>query len=475
MKRPILPRAVWILLLLAAGSVRGAWLEGLRWFEHDGYTRVVFDVSEPVEFRVAPALDKGYVDVILQGELSRRMPEEKTIGARGVIDARQLRATSTSLTWRLRCENVARVSHMALDESPYKVVVDFHPAGAAEPPPARRAAAGPAAAPVRPAAEESAAPARRPAAEPAAARPAAQDDAEARYSGLGAEAKRRLIVGELLMQLGDTVQASAQLELAAAAAPEHPWTAWLLAACRLAAGDEYRARRLLEPLAENGDYRERALAKLAALTPPDAGGLVPGGEAREEDLSAYLAVLRRGRPLAPGDLYARPEPARPSRGAFGLGLALGALVGAGGWGLQLLLQRGREAARQRRSILADSAVAPAADLPRAAAVAAGAGAVAAGARGEDYAEVSRRVREELEQHMRAIEEPLKSSAGTPISAKDAAGPVEEDEDLSLEGQVYRMADQRRSIVEIAEELNMGVDEVRLVLELREQAGQLGNT
>lgn len=455
-------------LLLAAGGLQAAWLEGLRWFEHDGYTRVVFDLSEAVEFRVAPALDKGYVDVILQGELSRRMPEEKAIGARGVLSARQLRATSTSLTWRILCEDVTRVTKMALDESPYKVVVDFHVAGAAP-----AAAPGRAAPAVQPAIERPVAPPEvRPRSEAApaktaAARPAddARAQAEARYAGLSADPKRRLIVGELLLQLGDTVQALPQLERAAALAPDHPYAAWLLGAAYLSTGDEYRARLQFEKLVEDAEWGEGARARLADLTPPDPAGVVPGGEIREADLSEFLAVLRAGRNLEPADLYAPPK---ASGGAgFWPGLLLGSLLGIVGWGLQQLWLRQRSLDAKRRQIVADSQKGGGSN---------GSAAAAAGLAGIDYSDVSRRVREELEQHMLDLEKPLKASGKEPIpsaGAQPAAKGVDL-ESLSLEERVYLMADQRRSIVEIAEELNMGVDEVRLVLELREQAGQLGN-
>lgn len=454
--------AGWILLailLLASSPLQAAWLEGLRWFEHGSFTRVVFDLSEAVEFRVAPALDKGYVDVILQGELSRRMPEEKAIGARGVISARQLRATSTSLTWRILCEDVTRVSKMALDESPYKVVVDFHFANGAS----ERSVTEP---------KPKAAPAQvrgeaKPTSEPRATEPtveAARREAESRYVGLAADPKRRLIVGELLLQLGDTLQALPQLEQTAQLVPSHPYTTWLLSMAYLATGDRYRAKRSLERLVDDGDWGDLAKERLAALTPAKPTEPLPGGDIREADLGEFIDILRKGRDLAPQDLYTQPSPPRSGRG-FWPGLLLGSLLGLIGWGLQQLWIRQSSLERKRQAIVRDSK----SKIPDPAPAVAGLGAV-------DYADVSRRVREELEQHMRDIQDPVKPSADLPITEEDPLiGAEGDDESLSLEDRVYRMADQRRSIVEIAEELNMGVDEVRLVLELREQAGQLGNS
>jgi hypothetical protein len=467
--RSILPLWLMFLLLLPATATRAAWLEGLRWFEHAGFTRVVFDLSQAVDFRVAPSLKDGYVDVILQGELSRRMPEQREINARGVLSARQLRATSTSLTWRIQCENIARVSQFSLDETPYKVVVDFHRLDAAPSPPAAEASPAaekrPAPAPAKPI--KAATPRSKPAAMPVGL-PAGQD---ARFEGLGEDLRRRLLIGELLLESRDTSQAIPHLERVQAGAAGHAWTRWLLACSHQAIGDDYRARRLFEDLADIEAYAPAVAERLDALRPPDARGVLSGGDLREEELVEYLAVLRRGRILDPADLYRTEEPS-PGGHGFWPGLLLGALLGIVIWGLQQLWLRQRDLGQRQRAIVAESlaaagSVAPTLDRrdpPP----------------GVDYADVSRRVREELEQHLQEIQrEAPRDEAPRNGGHADHRAPVTEPgrerEVLSLEEQVYRLADQRRSIVEIAETLNMGVDEVRLVLELREQAGQLGNS
>jgi hypothetical protein len=474
-----------VFLLLPA---RAAWLEGIRWFRHADYTRVVFDLSAPAEYRISERLKDGYVDVILQGDLTRRMAEEIAIQEGGVQFARQLRKTSTSLTWRIQVEGMVRVRHMALDEKPYKVAVDFYsaPAGKststpkapvqakakAETRPASGAKAKPAgttkvqakggpAVPAKTAvsashgAQDKPTPAKEPVKEKGSA-------GEARLEGLASDERRRVLVGELLLQLGDSAGAMPYLEQVASHAPSHAWTRFLLAQAYLSKGDQYRAQQLLEPLKGKAEWATLLEGVERRLHPPDAQGLVPGGEIREEDLSYFLNVLRQGAGLGTKDIYAKPEPPAPAGGgggSMGLTLFLGALAGAGVFGGLEMRRRRLEKQRERQRILED-------DSPRRPAP------MFVGEDDADYGAVARRVREELDQvlHKEGSEHSDMESLGHPRPSRESAAPAR----LSLEEQVYRLADQKKSIVEIAEELNLGVDEVRLHLELREQAGTINN-
>lgn len=549
-------RRIWCLLVgcLLAASAQAVWLEGVRWFKHEAFVRVVFDLSAPAQYRISERLQDGYVDLVLQGELNRRMPEEIRIGESGVIAARQLRKTSTSLTWRVQVEGMARVKHMAIEETPYKIAIDFYPAsgkGAAakvvrpkaetqvaedkaiKPQASKTADAKAAGAKAAASKGEAASPksgAHR-AAEPAkgaasaskhdaakaksAPDPKAKSQAEAkaraeeaakakaqaealaaakaaeeakireqakaaasvqlppeelRLAGLGTDERRRLQVGELLLQLGDTSGARPYLEKVAEHKPDHAWTRILLAQTFLANGDEYRARQLLEPLLKASQWKDRVEPMLARLTPPDAQGQVPGGEMPEEDLSFYLGVLRQGGGLKPAELYreAPEEVAEPAKGSFLSGTFVGALLGVVAFAVAEWRRRKQMDRLVRERIMGEpSAAAPSF---------AGLGIQSSA----DMTEVSRRVREELEQVMQAersdaanrgdvagrSQEP--SFASVFEAASNAPAPD------SLEERIYSLSDQRKSIVEIAEELNLGVDEVRLHLSLREQAGQVAN-
>ncbi|MFA7330808.1 MAG: tetratricopeptide repeat protein [Candidatus Delongbacteria bacterium] len=479
------------LLLLPAHA---AWLEGIRWFRHDAFVRVVFDLSAPAEYRVSERLSEGYVDVILQGDLTRRMAEEIAIDEGGVLSARQLRKTSTSLTWRIQVQNMARVKHMSVDEQPYKVALDFYPAGAAAKP---KAAVGKPAAPpaakaehvsappaVGKAAAKSAAkpavkPAAKPAAPPAAAhgktaappKPAevkpgalAGGTGESRLEGLKADERRRVLVGELLLQLGDSAGAMAYLEQVASQAPSHAWTRFLLAQAYLSKGDQYRAERLLEPLAGQPEWKSLLESVQARLHPPDAKGVVPGGDISEEDLAYFIGVLRHGAGLSTKDLYAKAEAAPGTGGRSAFSLAVAGSLGLCAGLLAFLVLEWR---RRRRQQELDRVRILSEDSPRRA------GGGFAIQEERDYSEVARRVREELDQvlHKDHGESPEEEPFAFPASGESGGRTSGR---VSLEEQVYDLADQKKSIVEIAEELNLGVDEVRLHLELREQAGRISN-
>jgi len=489
-----------LLLMMMLVPVHAAWLEGIRWFRHADYTRVVFDLSAPAEYRVSERLKDGYVDVILQGDHTRRMAEEITIQEGGVLFAKQLRKTSTSLTWRIQVEGMARVRHMSLDEQPYKVAVDFYPAGAGKAaatgastpaPREAQAAAKPASgsghgkAAAKPEAKPKtpAKPASKPAAQAedkshaakpgesahggpahggaAPPRPAGAGGApEDRMEGLKPDERRRVLVGELLLQLGDSAGAMPYLEQVAALAPSHPWTRFLLAQAYLSKGDQYRAEQLLEPLKGKQEWAALLEGVQRRLHPPDAHGLVPGGDMREEDLAYFLGIIRAGAGLATKDLYAKPEAAATSGGgpSLLLALALGAGAGALVFVALDLRRRRQDKLRERQRILME-------DSPRRAAP------LFVGEDDADYGAVARRVREELDQvlHKDHGEAPVRPGfGGEPAPAPQTQRGV------SLEEQVYQLADQKKSIVEIAEQLNLGVDEVRLHLELREQAGTINN-
>ncbi len=528
------------------------WLEGVRWFKHDTFVRVVFDLSAPTQYRISERLQDGYVDLVLQGELNRRMAEEIAIGEGGVLGARQLRRTSTSLTWRVQVEGMGRVKHMALEETPYKIAIDFYPAGGRtaakvkNPPPADGKKAGeprmaaqvkhpaPAAESAKPAAskpqpgkdkaapakaqqgkdkaaalkpapakdakapgqdaarraqeektaaqakaqaqarataeakaaEQAKAVAQAKAAEEAAAASKALPSEEQRLNGLGAEDRRRLQVGELLMQLGDSSGAMPYLEKVAEHKPEHAWTRILLAQLFLAKGDEYRARHLLESLQASSQWKNTVQPILARMSPPDAHGVVPGGEMPEEDLSFYLGVLRQGGGLKAQDLYREPEELAPTpaKGSFLSGIFVGALLGLVAFAGAEWRRRKQMDRLVRERILGESSAPSSPEVPF-------------GRSAADMTEVSRRVREELEQVMQAERTEGGASGGRAAEPSFAAvfeAASNAPDPDSLEERIYRLSDQRKSIVEIAEELNLGVDEVRLHLSLREQSGQMTN-
>lgn len=469
------------LLLLPAHA---AWLEGIRWFRHDAFVRVVFDLSAPAEYRVSERLSEGYVDVILQGDLTRRMAEEIAIDEGGVLSARQLRKTSTSLTWRIQVQNMARVKHMSVDEQPYKVALDFYPVGVGAKPKAvvAQSAIPPATgkAMTKPAAKPAAKPAMKPAAPPIATtqgkpnappKPVvdkstalAGGTGENRLEGLKADERRRVLVGELLLQLGDSAGAMPYLEQVSTQAPSHAWTRFLLAQAYLSKGDQYRAERLLEPLAGKPEWKSLLESVQARLHPPNAKGVVPGGDISEEDLAYFIGVIRHGAGLGTKDLYAKAGPAPGAGGSSAFSLAV-----AGSLGLcaGLLAFLGLEWRRQRRQQELDRLRILSEISPRRA------GGKFALQDECDYSEVARRVREELDQvlHKDKGELPEEEPFAFPASGESGGHASSR---VSQEERVYELADQKKSIVEIAEGLNLGVDEVRLHLELREQARRISN-
>ena len=483
-----LPARLLLLLLLLAPGARGAWLEGIRWFRHDDFVRVVFDLSAPTAYRVSEQLASGYVDLILQGDLTPRIAGEIPIGEPGVLEAKQLRKTSTSLTWRIKTRDVARVRHMSVDEQPFKVALDFYgapPSGKPRPGARDKAASadGQAAAPARAADKPPArlvgksghagAPAAGSVGESPVRVAAGRGDPSApdqRYEGLKPDDRRRLLVGELLLQLGDSAGALAYLEQVSSQQPTHPWTRFLLAQTALSKGDEFRAGQLLEPLRAQERWKSLLDPLLKRLHLPDEKGLVPGGDIPEEDLSYYINVLKAGAGLSTIDIYHKPAPAQRAFDFRMLlpGLVLGAVLGLLAFGIAELRRR-----RQVDQMVRDRIMAS--DSPRMSSPFADQG------DRTDYVDVSRRVREELEQVMQSEHEESRPPAPGHPASRTERDPFGEEFTAgsgsggdTLEEKVYRLADQKKSIVEIAEELNLGVDEVRLHLELREQAGRIAN-
>lgn len=484
------------LVALLCLSAQAAWLESIRWFRHDDFVRVVFDLSEAADYRVAERLSEGYVDVILQGDLSRRMAEEISIEEGGVLSARQLRKTSTSLTWRIQVSKVARVKHMSLEEKPYKVALDFYPVRGSSKAKTEAPAGKPSGAPAQAAGKALSRPAAghppaggtraltspatagktgsKPAAPAGHASPAAAQQAkkpeptvrggagDGRLEGLKPDERRRVLVGELLLQLGDSAGAMAYLEQVSAQQPAHAWTRFLLAQAYLSKGDQFRAQKLLEPMEGKAEWTALLEPLKRRMHPPDEKGQVPGGEISEADLSYFIGVLRHGAGLSAKDLYTRPaEPTPSGSHAFSrmLSIILGGLTGLVVFFLLDLRRRRSQQEENRRRILNDEG--PRRNAPL----------FAPAQDDRDYSEVARRVREELDQVLHKEPHESEAESGHGYSAQEETSVVGK---MSLEEQVYQLADQKRSIVEIAEELNLGVDEVRLHLELREQAGRISN-
>jgi hypothetical protein len=437
-----------ILLLLIAIGAEAAWLEDLRWFKHDSFTRVVFDLSEPTEYRISRQLERGYVDVLFQGEIRRRMPESIVIQTGGVIRAEELRKTSTSLTYRIHAEGMEDVRTMTLDEQPYKIVIDFYSDAPAKPIRKPEARVEQAQTPVEKPATKVQKPAR---AQTAASPPVTEVD---RYQGLDLNSKRRVYIAELLMQLSDTLSAAGQLAELPTTMDDKPVVAMLKALAYLNQGDDYRAARLLGALRGVAGWEESLAMLESRLREPGADGSLPGGEISEQDLTAFIDLMRRGRVLSSEDLYRTPE--AKASGSFGLvpGMIIGFVLGMLILGLREWQTRQARLKERYRKILEEEPgtvrKTPVADSLK-----------------DDYAEVSRRVREELESQ-------LEKAGKDADPDQERTIPAETRDDDSLEARVYRLADESNSIVQIAEQLNLGVDEVRLILELRENAGQLSN-
>lgn len=458
-------RNAFLLVLAMALAGQAAWLEGLRWYQHDKFTRVVFDLSEETDYRLSKQLDRGYVDVLFQGEIRRRMPEQVDIGIGGVSRAEELRKTSTSLTYRLHAEGIGRVRTMFLDEMPYKIVVDFYPEGTGQD--AEVEQVKPVVAPARQ--QEKPSVVSRPKSVPAVAKPAAETGPD-RYSDLPADAKRRVYIAELLMQLKDTSGAAEHLVALGDQTSEHPLVRYLLALVHLYRGDDYRAAGEIEALQALPEWSERAMALASRLGPPDEQGQLAGGDISDEEIDFFLSVMRRGSVLDPDDVY--EVPVNRSSGLTGLlpGILIGLVLGV------ILLffrewqhRQARFKQRFKEIMEEENAAKDEGETPLEAALK------------DDYADVSRRVREELEDYMHrgATQDPditavpLASPAPeAPRTPEPETEPVTDSD--ALEDRVYRLADEKKSIVEIAEGLNLGVDEVRLILELRESAGQVAN-
>jgi hypothetical protein len=317
-------------------------------------------------------------------------------------------------------------------------------------------------------------------------------------------------VGALLLELGQAPEALEHLQAADSLRGGHPGVGLLLGTAWYRLGDEYRCRLFLSSALEDERYRARAEEVLGRLSPPDAQGQVPGGEIATEDLEYFLGVLRRGSRLDYQDLSAPVVVTQTTSTGFGLGLTLGlALAGLGGLVGYVVSKRGEEEKR-RKQILGASARAPIAPQKPLADVegpreetqrpATARRPVDAPAPPEPRVRpapapvsmddpednaVYQQVQAELERHLeKAAAAPLtpESLAGfdepaahepfvvAPPAPAPAPQPVETDllDEPDLNEQVYQMADANRPIVEIAEALELGEDEVKLILDLRPQ-------
>jgi hypothetical protein len=438
------PIAAWLLgLLLCASLADAARLENVRSFQHDRFTRVVFDVSDSVDYRISRQLEKGFVDLILQGDLGRRMSQEKAINKGGVLKAKQLRKTSTSLTWRLSCENIERVSTMALNEEPYKVVLDFYKTSPTTVVPAKVVKKS------NPAKRSTTKKLDKPAPKKETSKntppKTVKQLAPMKTKGLRNAESYRFIIAENFLLLKDTLSAQKQLLLVQEENATHSWTRVLLALCYRSQGDLYRARALAEPLISNTNVGTLARSIVGSLTTAP-GTELPGGEMDSDDMEAYISMLRRGRNLDANDLYSEPVAVPPSGGSSGMapGFGIGVILMAALWFFVNNKNKQKAEKKTRKRILAASSKEPEKKIP------------------EDFATVSREASEELERQLKGLDEEKTDGWPEASSIEPEASPD------SIEAQVYALADQENSIVEIAEDLNMGVDEVRLVLELREQ-------
>ena len=352
------------------------------------------------------------------------------------------------------------------------------------------------------------------------------------WADLKGAARLHTEVGSLLLSLGEVRPALDHLEAADSISSNQAGVQLLSGIAWSQLGDEYRCRLNLEKARRDERYRARADEILARMQAPDPKGLVPGGEIRTEDLEYYLNILRRGNRLDYADLNAPVMVEPQGNPGFGLGLTLGVLLAGLGGLAGYVIQRRKDADQRRRQILKasqktpaqamkpviaaptgreDEAAGPAreprqtapAATPTAAPTAAPAAApsvtdaprpvpAAKVMRDEEDNEVYQQVQAELERHLEKHTAPLtpESLAGfddapatttEPAPARQtrsapaqaAAQPDPEPvvdvlEEPDLNEQVYQMADANRPIVEIAEELELGEDEVKLILDLRPQ-------
>ncbi len=463
---------LWLLPAVAAE------LDSIRWFEHEDHTRIVFDLSERLSYQVL-RVSAREVDVLLAGDVSHRMSDRLRVGS-GVVERAEAAGMRDGQTvWKLSCSGVGRVRHFGLDESPFRIVIDVYPGDTDS-----DAASSPATRPqITPATHTSRD------TDPLANRTVSQHEQQEpqhepeprlqeetaptggiedpkNYQGLSNRDYKRLRIGELLLELGDYPTALQQLKKLSDRSSEHPMVRYRLGQVYYNLGDLFRAKQQLDPLLENPIYSDAARLVVMQLDGQEVNGVLPGGEINQDDLAYYLEVLRQGRPLTATDLYTTPVVVKKSS-RFLPGLMLGIALGLAAFLLGQFIVSQRKKARERRRIIADALGDSNPEVPEEL---------------NDYSSVSRRVQDELEQELAELS---RSQAEAPPAPKrdtkipdvsdlmpEPAPETPEDDDIpmgsgSREEAVYRLADQKKSIVEIAESLDMGVDEVRLILELRE--------
>ncbi len=493
-------RTLLLLALLLPLSLKAATLEGLRWFDHPAYLRVVFDISQAVEYRVSDRRGSGYLDLILEGSSGARMRPRIEVESDLLAFAEEKHRTSTSLIWRLHLGEVKEIKHFALGENPFKIVIDLYKPGTAARPAVQATGK-----PAKPGKEEKTLPvveAKKPVPEPkAAVRTPSKNSNQAveAWADVQGNARRHMQVASLLLELEDWNGALDHLAQAGARAEASPGGGLLAGIAWYRLGDFYRARQNLENAGMDERFRERAEELLAAIQPAPDGSLV-GGEMLEGDLEYYLGILRRGRNLDYPDLVASAEGEQAQGSGFIGGLLLGTSLAALGALLGFILYRRKEEERRRARILREAEALPpqepkavaqapfddgAASLPNRQAEPDPQPDAMNGSRAEEpepeavepkddpaavEAEEVRppeedlyaKVQEELERQMEQRAEPNEEKPAP------QPAPASEDEEEDLSAEVYKMADSNSPIVEIAETLGMGEDEVKLILDLRPQ-------
>ena len=469
-----------LLLLLWMLPALAAELQGIRWFEHDDHTRVVFDLDARVAYQVE-RVSAREVEVLLDGSVTHRTGDRLRIGSGVVVRAEAGGRRGGQTLWTLTCTGVGKVRHFGLDESPFRIVIDVYPGEGVSSRETSPGEGNTQAAAHRDTqmqtqhavSQQTPQATQRPAAHTGEPEPGSIDDPE-NYQGLSTREYKRLRVGELLLELGDYPAALQQLKKLSERSTEHPMVRYRMGQVYYNLGDLFRAKQQLEPLLEIPVYAEAARLVVLQLDGQEVNGVLPGGEIRQDDLAYYLEVLRQGKPLSASDLYHSPVVVRKSS-RFLPGLMLGIALGLAVFLIIQAIVSHRRKAAERKRIISDALGDSTPEVPEEL---------------NDYSSVSRRVQDELEQELAELSRSQEEAPQTPVAPPRQAAAAEpapaaipdpepevtpeltQDDDISMgsgsrEEAVYRLADQKKSIVEIAESLDMGVDEVRLILELRE--------
>jgi hypothetical protein len=453
-----------LLTLLFSQKGYSAELEGIRWFKHDRFMRLVFDVDQKCEYEINQRLSRGFVEISFVGNFTSSINDVIDINT-DVLD-RVSRVSGAQFRWKIECSSVSRVNNMALDEKPYKVVLDFYSG-------------------IKPASSLSKQDSKpsnleeiRPVKQEVKSEKAtvknnkSKSNIDQKYGGLKGVEKKRLLIADLLMQIGDTLNAEQYIEKSLRDNPDHAFSKFLYSMILIKKNDLFRAKEELNAVLHDPVIGKEAQEWINRINQPGKDGLLPGGEISEEDLVYFMNVLRKGQTLANDDIYSSAEQTpKTANSRMFIGIMIGIILAASCWAASEHFKKKKQSRLRSEQIIKESKLKDPAETK-------------VEEMASDFSSVSKKAREELEEQMNSIVNSEVSNSAEPLAAVNppAKAPTSEaadnpditDEGVdNLEEQVCIYADEEMSIVEIAEKLNIGVDEVRLILELRERAGELG--